>query len=140
MSDYTPPFCTVCKRFLRSRSFSDGALVGHDKYCDSLGAKNERQVDGPQVKITRTGASVVPGSEVTQRTTRPIERIDEVLDEIGRIWRMYPDMRLTQLLWNLRDVVPGADREAHIRTATRFYNMEEDALMTRLRERYGVPE
>ena len=85
----------------------------------------------PKVKITRTGASVVPGSEITQRTTRPIERIDEVLDMIGRIWRQYPDMRLTQLLWNLRDVT-GDDRQ----TATGFYNMEEEALMARLRERY----
>jgi len=89
----------------------------------------------PKVKITRTGASVVPGSEITQRTTRPIERIDDVLDEVKRVWRMYPDMRLTQLLWNLRDVT-GDDRT----TATNFYNMEEKSLVDRLRERYGAPD
>jgi hypothetical protein len=95
-----------------------------------------------KVKITRKNVQVVPGSEITQRTTRPIERIDEVLDTIGRVWRMYPDMRLTQLLWNLRTIAPkeynGLDSALY--TASDFYNIEENQLLDRLTEHYGVPE
>lgn len=98
---------------------------------------NERQrraLEAEGVRIRRIRAEVVPGSEITQRTTRPIERIDEVLDEIKRVWRMYPDMRLTQLLWNLRDVTGDPNT-----IMSKFYNIEEGQLIRLLHEHYGEP-
>lgn len=94
---------------------------------------------GPHVKIVRTGASVVPGSERTQRTTRPVGRINDVLGEIKEIWRQNPDMRLTQLIWNVRPLINEPIKPANYdqMIASKFYNMEEQQLLEALRERYG---
>lgn len=32
--------------------------------------------------------------------TRPVERIDDILAELGKVWKRYPDMRLGQLISN----------------------------------------
>jgi len=86
----------------------------------------------PKVKITRKNVQVVPGSEETV-DVRSIKRIDDTLDELRKVWMAYPDMRLTQLLWNVRDI----NHLSLQGTCTGFYNLEEDALLERVRARYG---
>lgn len=55
---------------------------------------------------------------------RKPERIDPIISTIERIWKMYPDLRLTQLILNAR--TEGRDP----------YNMEEDDLLEGLRRVY----
>lgn len=56
---------------------------------------------------------------------RDPDRIPEVLAALNIAWRMNPDMRLTQLLWNIARF-PGE-------TASGFYNMEDDRLLETIR-------
>ena len=54
---------------------------------------------------------------------RDPERIDGILNELGEIWKCYPDLRLGQLLLNVaRDPM--------------LYYIEDDELMVRLEECY----
>ena len=64
---------------------------------------------------------------------RPIGRIDSVLAEVRAIWVNQPDLRLTQMLWNVRDT---AHMSIHS-TVSKFYNIEEPDLVERLRAQYG---
>ena len=40
---------------------------------------------------------------------RDPERIDRLLKKIGEVWKKYPDMRLTQLLYFLSAAKPKTD-------------------------------
>lgn len=62
---------------------------------------------------------------------RDPDRIPEVLEVLRVAWEAYPDLRLTQLLWNLRDTNPHLTY-----TASMFYNMEDDVLEGRIRAQY----
>lgn len=55
------------------------------------------------------------------------DRIDEVLNTISRVWKKYPDLRLGQLIIN---VVPE----------DRIYNVEDDVLENKIKERYNIKE
>lgn len=58
---------------------------------------------------------------------RDIGRIDEVLKEIGEVWKQVPDLRLGQLLLNvLQDPA--------------LYYVEDDQLVLRLKEFYKRSE
>lgn len=48
------------------------------------------------------------------------DRIDPIVDRLREAWKANPDLRLTQLVWNLASS-PGE-------TAPRFYNTEDDDL------------
>ncbi len=63
---------------------------------------------------------------------RSLTRIDPALKEIRAIWVPNQDLRLTQMLWNVREVALG-----DVTTISGFYNMEDDVLLARLREQYG---
>jgi len=54
---------------------------------------------------------------------RDPERIDRILQEIGDIWRKYPDMRLGQLIGNVLE-------------GTALYYVEDDGLVSALRDEY----
>jgi uncharacterized protein YihD (DUF1040 family) len=62
---------------------------------------------------------------------RDPERIPEVLEVLRVAWESHPDLRLGQLLWNLRDINPHLSY-----TVNMFYNMEDDVLEKRLRAQY----
>lgn len=49
------------------------------------------------------------------------DRIDPMLEQIGSIWRKRPDLRLTQLVLNVKP----------------DYNTEDDELVQRLSRMYG---
>lgn len=56
---------------------------------------------------------------------RDPDRIDEVLAELGAVWRADPDMRLTQLVFNAASL-GLRDTEAPLGSIPpRFYNCEE---------------
>ena len=56
---------------------------------------------------------------------RDPNRIPVVLEELEEYWRKNPDLRLTQLMWNLfSDGMSTAG----------FYNLEEDAVLQTLKE------
>ena len=54
-----------------------------------------------------------------------------MLEVLRVAWEAHPDLRLTQLLWNLRDANPHL-----IYTVNMFYNMEDEVLEGRLRAQY----
>lgn len=60
---------------------------------------------------------------------RDPQRIDEVLAELDRIWKAYPDTRLGQLILSCLD---GKDEL--------LFNMEDEELLQRLRDRYPAAE
>ena len=60
---------------------------------------------------------------------RDPKRIDEVLAELERIWKAHPDTRLGQLS---RSCLDGKDEL--------LFNMEDEELLQRLRERYPATE
>ena len=60
---------------------------------------------------------------------RDPKRIDEVLAELARIWKAHPDTRLGQLILSCLD---GKDEL--------LFNMEDEELLQRLRERYPAAE
>ena len=60
---------------------------------------------------------------------RDPNRIDGVLNELSEIWKAHPDLRLGQLILNLR--APGPNG------ITWLYNMEDDSLVEGLRDIYG---
>lgn len=62
---------------------------------------------------------------------RDPNRIEETLEILRVAWEANPDMRLTQLLWNIRDINPHLTY-----TASMFYNMEDDVLKDRLIAQY----
>lgn len=64
-----------------------------------------------------------------ENSMRDPERIDSVLAQIRVLWKQYPDLRLTQLIYNAAGGV--AD------DAPFFYNVEDDALLQRMRKTYG---
>ena len=56
---------------------------------------------------------------------RDVNRIDKILEQIGRVWKQYPDLRLGQLLLNvLKDPM--------------LYYAEDDEIVKALREFYKV--
>ena len=60
---------------------------------------------------------------------RDPQRIDEVLAELDRIWKVYPDTRLGQLILSCLD---GKDEL--------LFNLEDEELLQRLRDRYPAAE
>lgn len=60
------------------------------------------------------------------------DRIDEVLEELGKVWRANPDMRLSQLVFNAaRNGL--SDSEAPLPSIPpRLYNIEEPLIMAGL--------
>lgn len=57
------------------------------------------------------------------------QRIDAVLAELDRIWKTYPDTRLGQLILSCLD---GKDEL--------LFNLEDEELLQRLRDRYPAAE
>lgn len=58
---------------------------------------------------------------------REEERIDLVLERLAKIWKQYPDLRLGQLILNVvRDPL--------------LYYLEDEDLINRLEEFYGLPK
>lgn len=56
---------------------------------------------------------------------RDVNRIDKILEQIGRVWKQYPDLRLGQLLLNvLGDPM--------------LYYAEDDEIVMALRDFYKV--
>ena len=68
---------------------------------------------------------------------RSIARIDPVLKEMRGIWIGQPDLRLTQMLWNVREIDRWDKEDGEKYTISKFYNMEDYVLLDRLREQYG---
>ena len=62
---------------------------------------------------------------------RDPERIPATLELLRVAWERNPDLRLTQLIWNLRDM--GA---TSTEVVSRFYNMEDDVLSEKIRVQY----
>ena len=60
---------------------------------------------------------------------RDPQRIEEVLAELERIWKAHPDTRLGQLILSCLD---GKDEL--------LFNMEDEELLQRLRDRYPAAE
>ncbi len=60
---------------------------------------------------------------------RDPQRIDAVMTELERIWKAHPDTRLGQLILSCLD---GKDEL--------LFNMEDEELLQRLRERYPAAE
>ncbi len=60
---------------------------------------------------------------------RDPQRIDEVLAELDRIWKAHPATRLGQLILSCLD---GKDEL--------LFNMEDEELLQRLRDRYPAAE
>lgn len=60
---------------------------------------------------------------------RDPQRINEVLAELERIWKAHPDTRLGQLILTCLD---GKDEL--------LFNMEDEELLQRLRDRYPAAE
>lgn len=60
---------------------------------------------------------------------RDPQRIDEVLAELDRIWKAHPDTRLGQLILSCLD---GKDEL--------LFNLEDEELLQRLRDRYPAAE
>ena len=56
---------------------------------------------------------------------RDLERIPEILNKIGKIWKEYPDLRLGQLISNMSDRSPWP-----------LFYIEDDELIERLEEFY----
>lgn len=55
---------------------------------------------------------------------RDINRIDKILEEVGKVWKKHPDLRLGQLLLNVaRDPV--------------LYYLEDDEIVEILKEFYN---
>ena len=54
---------------------------------------------------------------------RDPKRIPEVLEAIGYLWQECPDLRLCQLILNLRTMSEGTD----------MYNVEDDDLLKRVK-------
>lgn len=61
------------------------------------------------------------------------DRIPPVLAEIWAAWERNPDLRLTQLLWNVRSIETTPQN-----TITSFYNLEDDTLVERIKQQYGT--
>jgi hypothetical protein len=69
---------------------------------------------------------------------RPPERIDEILELIGQIWRRDPDMRFMQLIYMLQaecaksrngwGKVVEIDEDGSQRVGFDLFNLEDDAL------------
>lgn len=55
------------------------------------------------------------------------DRIDKVLNTISKVWKKYPDLRLGQLIIN---VIPE----------DKIYNVEDDILENKIKERYNIKE
>jgi uncharacterized protein YihD (DUF1040 family) len=62
---------------------------------------------------------------------RDPERIPEMLEVLRAAWEAHPDLRLGQLLWNLREENPHLTYVVNM-----FYNMEDDVLESRMRAQY----
>lgn len=60
---------------------------------------------------------------------RDLQRIDAVMAELERIWKAHPDTRLGQLILSCLD---GKDEL--------LFNMEDEELLQRLRDRYPAAE
>lgn len=58
---------------------------------------------------------------------RDPNRIDGILDEIKKIWKLYPDMRLGQLIGNVHEGVG-------------LYYIEDNRLIKDMKEVYNIPE
>ena len=56
---------------------------------------------------------------------RDVQRIDDTLDKVRKVWYSNPDMRLGQLILNLATVPNGE-----------LYFLEDDELVERLEEVY----
>lgn len=58
---------------------------------------------------------------------RKEERIDPVLERLGKVWKQYPDLRLGQLILNVaRDPM--------------LYYLEDEELIKTLEEFYGISD
>lgn len=55
------------------------------------------------------------------------DRINRVLNTISKVWEKYPDLRLGQLIIN---VIPE----------DKIYNVEDDILESKIKERYNIKE
>lgn len=64
---------------------------------------------------------------------RKPERIPEVIAELWKAWDANPDLRLTQLMWNLRSIETTPQN-----TISSFYNLEDEALLERIKQQYGT--
>lgn len=51
---------------------------------------------------------------------RDVERIDPIIDKLREVWKQYPDLRLTQLMWIL-----GRSKYA-------FFYVEDDHINSKL--------
>lgn len=60
---------------------------------------------------------------------RDINRIDKILEDFGKIWKKYPDLRLTQLIVNVMSAC-GSD----------LYYVEDEKFIKILKEYYGDKE
>lgn len=60
---------------------------------------------------------------------RDINRIDKILEDLGKIWKKYPDLRLTQLIVNVMSAC-GSD----------LYYVEDEKFIKILKEYYGDKE
>lgn len=61
---------------------------------------------------------------------RDVNRIDKILEQIGRVWKQYPDLRLGQLLLNvLGDPMLYYAEDAEIVMALRdFYKVDNEEI------------
>lgn len=60
---------------------------------------------------------------------RDQDRIDEILEQIARVWKNNPDQRLTQLIANVTRDASGA-----VLGCTDMWNIEDTALLNMLKD------
>lgn len=112
-------YCDICGHVGPLTEMNKIPAIGWMHKVNSV-CKDNLKADGFESALQRA----VGVSKRIFGKPRDPDRIDEVLQEIERIWRKHPDLRLTQLIAN---VLPG--QSPH-------YNIEDSDLLENLRRVY----